>query len=67
MPTLTITTTAAQATRIAAAIGKDMKLGRDATAEECRQYVVALLRAVVLARERDAAINAIVDQTFDPA
>ena len=66
MPTMTITTTAPQAARVAAAIGRDLKLGRDATAEECRQYVIAMIRAVVIAREKDVAIEAIVPVTFDP-
>ena len=66
MATMTITTTAQQAARVAAAIGKDLNLGRDATAEECRQYVIAMLRAVVLAREKDAAVAVLAPTTFDP-
>ncbi|MCR4304984.1 MAG: hypothetical protein NUV63_12315 [Gallionella sp.] len=66
MPTLTITLTAQQYARGATAIGKDLNLGRDATAEECRQYVIAMLRSVVLAREKDVAVEALVPATFDP-
>lgn len=59
MPTLTIDLTAAQANRLTAAFGKAHGLGRDATNAEVRQYVIDFLKAVVVDKERSAAIDAI--------
>jgi hypothetical protein len=67
MPTLTITTTVAQANRVASAFGKALGLGRDATEAEVKQEVIRLMRSVVIARERQDAISQITDTPFDPS
>ena len=66
MATMTITVTAPQAARAATAIGKRLGLGRDATLEECRLYVIEELRKVVLFEERRALEVAITASPFDP-
>lgn len=66
MPTLTITTTAAQAGRVASAFGKALGLGRDATSDEVKSEVIRLIRSVVIERERQDAIAQIADTPFDP-
>jgi len=63
---MTITTTAAQAVRVAAAVGEELRLDRPATAEECRQYVITILRNIVLTSEKKIAVAALVPSTFDP-
>ena len=63
MPTLTITTTAAQASRISSAFGKQLHLlsddnppvVRDATAAEVKAAVIGFLKATVLQQERQSA------------
>ena len=47
MPTLTITTDATQAARVAHAVGQHLNLGRDATAQEIKDFVIRILRNVV--------------------
>ena len=78
MPTLTITTTAAQATRFVSAVGKFLNLvdtqtppqPRVATADEARQCVIRMMRNLVLEQEtiasRKAALDAITTTPFDP-
>lgn len=72
MPALTITTTAPQAQRLATALGREMNYRnadgtyRDATASEIKEYVVAMLRAVVRNQEAAIAQQQIVITPFDP-
>lgn len=70
MPTLTITFTAAQATRIQTAFAK--RLGKPAPdMADLKQWVVARIKDVVLDEERGAAIKAVqqshTDIPFDPS
>ena len=63
MPTLTINTTAAQASRISSAFGKQLQLlsgdkppvVRGATAAEVKAAVIEFLKATVLQQERQSA------------
>lgn len=57
MATLTITTTAAQDARIAAAFGSQLNLGRDATGAEVRAAIIAYVRNTVLAYEQTQAVR----------
>ena len=59
MPTVSLTTDATQAARLAAAMGALLGLGRDATQAEVKAYLVAHLRDIVRERERQAAIAAL--------
>lgn len=64
---MTITTTAGQASRMAAAVGVAMRLGRDATAQEVKDYWIGEMRRHVLGIERDAAQAALAaPAAFDP-
>ncbi len=64
MPTLTITTNAAQATRIATAFGRlknlrePDKTPRNATGAEVKAEVIDFIRQVVVNYERDVAMQA---------
>ncbi len=64
MPTLTITTNATQAQRIAKAFGRlknlrePDKTPRDATAAEVKADVIGFIRSVVIEYERDVAMQA---------
>ena len=64
MPTLTIVTTAAQGTRVAAAFGKSLNLKdandqpRNATNAEVREYLVKAIRDVVRSVEQREAEQA---------
>lgn len=60
MATLTITTTAGDAARVAAAFGARLSLGRDATAAEIKQQTVQFLRGVVQEYEKNIAAQAAV-------
>lgn len=66
MATLTITTTAPQAARVAEAFGKMLNLGRDATNNEVKEAVIAYVRGVVLSYENRKAIALLTDAAFDP-
>lgn len=61
MGTLTITTTAAQDTRLAKAFGAELGLGGNANAAQIRGAVVEYLKAVVLRQEQVAARKAAKD------
>ena len=71
MPKLTITTSAAQAQRIATAFGrlknrrKPDKTKRDATAAEVKADVIEFIRSVVINYEQDLAIQAATDAVPD--
>lgn len=67
MPTMTITTDAAQAQRLVTALGHKLSLGRDATAVEAKEYVKDVLRSVVLEYEGEIARRQISLNTFDPS
>ena len=59
MATITITTTSAEDTRIAAAFGTMLGLNRNATAAEIKAWVVGRLKDAVFGEEqRIAAFNA---------
>jgi hypothetical protein len=60
MATLTITTSGADDTRIAAAVGTYLNLGRSATAAEVKAEMVRYLKWLVQAGENQAAKAAIV-------
>ena len=69
MPTMTITTTADQATRIAAAYGAKLNAdGSPASAEQVRQDVIEHLRNVVRSYETAQAAAAAADAvgSIDP-
>lgn len=70
MPSVTITVTASQATRAAAALGTAQGLGRPATAEEVRLFLIGRLKQLVIDVEgtalTKAAIAAVVVPTFEP-
>lgn len=72
MPTLTITTTAQQAQRVADSFGKYYSLRdandnqRAATEAEVKQYLVGYMKEIVRSAERKAAADAIADAPFDP-
>lgn len=62
MPSMTITTTAQQAQRLATALGKALGYGRDATADEIKAYVVDHFRQLVHREERQE----VAPTAFDP-
>jgi hypothetical protein len=66
MPTLTITTTAPQASRVASAFGKRLNLGRDATNAEVKDEIIKFVRSVVIGEENREAITQLADTPFDP-
>ena len=66
MPTMTITTTGPQATRVVSAFGLQLNLGRDATAAEVKQATIQFLKGVVFAQEAKALRDAIVVPPIDP-
>jgi len=72
MPSMTITTTAEQAQRLATAFGKAHGLTnaagqpRAATASEIKDFTTAWMRKIVLDQERLAAALAAVDANFEP-
>lgn len=55
MPTTTLTYTAAQGQRMAAAFGKYLGLGRNATEAEIKAWLIRQVRTIVLSQERAAA------------
>lgn len=57
MATVTITTSGAQDTRIAPAVGAALGLGRNATGAEVKQYLVTELTSVVRNYEQVQATN----------
>lgn len=59
MPTISFTVDATAATRLAHAIGVDLRLDRDATATEVRQFIVDKLKALVRSIERREAEAAV--------
>ena len=68
---MTITTTSAQAQRIATAVGNYLNLGRDATAVEAKAFVIDSLKEIVIGYERrileaEAKANMPSPQPFDP-
>ena len=66
MATLTITTSAEQAARVAEAFGVILNLGRDATGPEIKQAVVNYIKSVVISYENRKAIALLADSPFDP-
>ena len=72
MPTLTITTTAQQAQRVATAFGQRLGLKdgggnpRDATPSEVKDFVIVQIRLVVQQQEQHTAQMLITDTQFDP-
>ena len=66
MAVLTITTTAPQDVRFAAAVQQSQGLGAPATPAQSKAFVIALLRQFVQQQEYIAAQNQIVSVPFDP-
>lgn len=66
MPTMSITTTAPQASRVAAAFGNKLGLGRNATEAEIKAATIDFLRAVTLNYEYEQARAAISSTPLDP-
>jgi hypothetical protein len=62
MAKITLTFTGEQATRIGAAFGKRLELGRDANETEYKQELVRITRRIVEQYERDAHEEAYVPQ-----
>ena len=52
MPTISLTVTQAQVDRITAALGVKLSLGRNATAEEVKTYIINVLKQDVFDKER---------------
>ena len=52
MPTITLTVSAAQATRITTALGRDLGLNRPATASEVKDWLISQVRHMVEVQER---------------
>ena len=77
MVDVTISLTAPQAARVAAAFGKQLNtqdmtdpenpVPRDANMAEVKQQVAQFLKSVVFAQERQAAINAITLEAMEPS
>lgn len=66
MATLSIDFTAPQAQRMATALGTVLRLGRDATPAEVKQYWVDEMKRLVKNVERETAAQAITGTAFDP-
>lgn len=66
MAVLTITTTAPLDTRLVAAFGAYLRLGRNATQAEIKADLIRYAAQVVQDQERVASIAAIVNVPFDP-
>jgi len=60
MPSLTITTTAEQASRLASAYGAKLGLGRDATQAEVKAALIAEMKSVVRSYEAERAHRSVV-------
>jgi hypothetical protein len=65
MGTLTINTTSEQDTRIAAAVQNHLGLNDPATGPEVTAWVKSLIKAEVLAAERDKAITTAIGTVVD--
>ena len=63
MPAITITTSGANATRVAAAIQESLGLDAPATAQEIKNYIISDLKQLVRSSERRVAVDAVVDGT----
>jgi hypothetical protein len=59
MPTLSIDLTVEQATRISEAIGRSMSLGRPATMQEARTWIISRIKEAVLVQEKRDALAAV--------
>ncbi len=59
MPNIVLTVTNQQAARISTAFGKALNLGRDATPDEVKQYLIGQVKRVVHQEELNAAIAAV--------
>lgn len=59
MPTQTITTTAGEATRVAAAVGDVMNLPGPASAQQVKDFQIEYLKNLVRAYERKVALLAL--------
>ena len=70
MPTLSITTTTSEATRMQVALGKAQSLGRNATAAEVKAFWITQMKLFVLGVERREAKESyeanLTDTAFDP-
>jgi hypothetical protein len=70
MPTTSFITTNSEATRMAVAVGRDMRLGRNATAQEVKDFWAGRMRSFVLESERRASResyeSSLADTPFEP-
>jgi hypothetical protein len=70
MPSTTFNTTVGEAARMASAVGKAMKLGRDATGPEVKDFWADRMRSFVLESERRASREtyeqSLTDTPFQP-
>ena len=67
MPTLSIDLTASQATRVQAALKKQLSMTTNPTMAEIQEWVKGQMRLVVFSQERRTAELAITDTAFDPS
>lgn len=65
MPTTTINYSAQDGGRIAAAVGAELDLGRSATANEVKTYVMKRIEAMVLRHERQQKQAALTDDPIE--
>lgn len=63
---VTITLTAPQATRVAAACGKRLNLGRSCTMVEAKAWTIGLWREVVIDSEREDTNKVLTIEAFEP-
>lgn len=71
MPTLTITTTVGEASRVIAALGRELQLNdngvlRSATEAEVKAWVIAGIKAMVYRQERAAIVEQAAIASLDP-
>jgi len=59
MPTITIDLTATQATRVQQAIGRLLALGRPATLQESRTFIINRIKDSILQQEQQDARDAV--------
>ena len=65
MPSMTITTSGANATRFVAAVGKELNLDRNATAAEAKAFVKDYMKKTVKDSEIQPSLQAVYDNFED--
>lgn len=66
MAITTITTTASEDTRLAAAVQRATGLGSPANAAQCKAFVISMMRQFVQQQEHIVQLQALNDTPFDP-